>query len=109
MRIKALTTLLLATTAITGCSSDTTESPEQASIAAGKALFEENCAACHPRSGRGDYLKRIPVTLLARRSEQELKTWIIGKDQHRVMPSFEHLQDEQIQSLADYLKSQIGR
>jgi mono/diheme cytochrome c family protein len=79
------------------------------SVAAGEALFMENCSGCHPRSGRGDYLKRIPVTLLARKSQYELMEWIKGSGQHREMPSFEALSDEERAALADYLHSQILR
>lgn len=78
-----------------------------ATVVAGEQLFQENCSECHPRSGRGDYLKRIPATLLTRKSQHELMEWIKGSGQHREMPSFEKLTDEERASLADYLHSQI--
>lgn len=94
-----------------GCSEEQkapmSTSPQSASVEAGEKLFQENCSECHPRSGRGDYLQRIPVTLLTRKSQHELMEWIKGAGQHREMPSFESLSDEERASLADYLHSQI--
>lgn len=92
--------------ALFGCS-DEQKATVSASVKAGEELFQENCSGCHPRSGRGDYLKRIPATLLTRKSQHELMEWIKGLGQHREMPSFENLSDEQRASLADYLHSQI--
>lgn len=86
------------------------EQEVQASYSAGEALFEENCSACHPRTGRGNYLDRLPVTLLVRRSENELKEWILGSDEkHREMPSFVNLSESELQHLAVYLKKQTNR
>ena len=76
-------------------------------VARGEALFGELCAECHPRSGRGDYLKRIPATLLTRRSEQALMDWIAGTDEHREMPAFDQLSEDERRALATYLRSQI--
>lgn len=76
---------------------------------AGEALFKQHCQECHPRSGRGDYLKRIPVTLLTRKSQYELMVWIEGTDSHREMPSFSHLSSSEREEIADYLLSQITR
>ncbi|WP_438951946.1 c-type cytochrome [Porticoccus sp.] len=103
--IKTLCALMLTATLI-GCG-ERQEVPEDPSVVMGEVLFQENCAACHPRTGRGDYLKRIPVTLLKRKTQQELMAWIRGKDQHREMPSFENLSDEKRQALANYLHSQL--
>ena len=94
-----------------GCSDN-----EQASVATGndsiqrgEQLFVENCQTCHPRSGRGDYLKRIPATLLTRKSEYELIAWIQGNEKHREMPNFDHLDQQQLENLADFLKAEISR
>ena len=103
MLATALTTVTLA-----GCSDSRREDPDQAaSIVRGETLFQDNCARCHPRSGRGDYLKRIPATLLVRRSEAELIEWIQGSDKHREMPNFTDLSEEQKLDLASYLLSQV--
>jgi len=91
---------------LAGCG-DKETSVEDPSVAVGEKLFQENCSECHPRTGRGDYLKRIPATLLTRRSQNELMEWIKGSDQHREMPSFEHFSVEERAALADYLESQI--
>lgn len=91
--------------ALVGC--DKKQEPISASVVAGEALFQENCSTCHPRSGRGDYLKRIPATLLTRKTQQELMSWIKGSGEHREMPSFDNLTDEERAALADYLHSQI--
>ena len=87
--------------ALIGCGGEKA-SPDP-SVVAGEALFQE----CHPRSGRGDYLKRIPATLLTRKSQSELMQWIKGSGEHREMPSFDNLTDEERAALADYLHSQI--
>ncbi len=81
----------------------------QGSPAAGQVLFEETCAGCHPRSGRGNYLKRIPMTLLTRRSEYELKEWIRGSDEHREMPNFDTFSETELGDLAAYLKQEINK
>lgn len=117
--MKQVFSVVLAVLLLTACGSETEEQPvmqetvsaEQRAAAenlTGEALFEELCASCHPRSGRGDYLKKIPATLLTRRSEAELAEWIRGLDQHREMPSFEFLSEEQLASLAEYLQSEIA-
>jgi mono/diheme cytochrome c family protein len=90
--------------ALIGCGDK--KAPPSPSVVAGEALFQENCSTCHPRSGRGDYLKRIPATLLTRKSQYELMEWIKGSNQHREMPSFDNLTDEERAALADYLHSQ---
>ena len=79
----------------------------QEQIDRGQALFMAHCDNCHPRSGRGDYLKNIPATLLTRRSESELVDWIQGSDKHREMPNFTHLSAAEKRDLATYLLSQI--
>ena len=110
MKQHALAAILLATTLLTGCDGkapDASAEQQREEIAAGTALFEANCASCHPRTGRGDYLKNIPVTLLTRRTEQELIDWIRGSDKHREMPAFTHLNQNEVKSLAAYLHSQI--
>ncbi|MGD9660073.1 MAG: cytochrome c [Porticoccaceae bacterium] len=102
---------VFASALIQGCS-DSTPDQDSAEAAAriqqGAALFEANCAQCHPRSGRGDYLKKIPATLLTRRSEHELVTWIEGSDKHREMPNFTELSDSERSALAAYLFDQIS-
>lgn len=75
----------------------------------GGELFASYCADCHPRRGRGDYLKRIPATLLARRSQAQLVEWIRGVDQHRDMPSFTDLNNRQLEALAAYLAAEVSR
>ncbi|MEH6639351.1 MAG: cytochrome c [Porticoccaceae bacterium] len=80
-----------------------------ASVAAGETLFMENCSSCHPRTGRGNYLKRLPKSRLNRRSEHELKTWIRGSGEHREMPNFDNLTETQLDNLAAYLKRETGK
>lgn len=86
-------------------------SPETLSAEAerGGELFAVLCADCHPRRGRGDYLKRIPATLLARRSEAELIGWIQEVKQHSVMPAFASLDQQQLEALAAYLAAEVTR
>ena len=91
---------------LAGCE-ETAKPHTDSAVALGEALFVENCAECHPRTGRGDYLKRIPATLISRRSSYELMAWIEGTDQHREMPSFSHLTEEERAALAAYLFTEI--
>lgn len=93
--------------ALLGCSGEEEQAQVSASVTVGEKLFQKNCSTCHPRSGRGDYLQRIPATLLTRKSQHELMEWIKGSGQHREMPNFVNLTDEERASLADYLHSQI--
>lgn len=110
MRIFAVAVLAVA---LIGCDSQRAEDDDrqerQQAIAAGEALFQENCASCHPRGGRGDYLKRIPATLLIRRSETELITWIRGSDKHREMPAFVDFNEDEMKNLAAFLFREIER
>lgn len=110
--MKFFAALMISSLLLIGCAkeeSDDQEAGLAASVAAGEKLFSELCASCHPRSGRGDYLKRIPATLLTRRSNEELIEWIRGRDQHREMPSFDYLSDEELSALADFLKAEIDK
>lgn len=97
---------ITATAVLSGCG-DKGEALVDPSVAVGEKLFQENCSECHPRTGRSDYLARIPATLLTRKSQNELMGWIKGSNQHREMPSFDSLTDEERASLANYLESQI--
>lgn len=93
-----------------GCGADksaATDQEELAQIASGKALFMDLCEKCHPRTGRGDYLQRIPATVLVRRSEAELMAWIEGSDKHRMMPNFVNLTEREKRDLASYLLDQL--
>lgn len=105
IKSKSLFVLLVAT-GLVACG-DKGKVEVDPSVVAGEKLFQENCSECHPRTGRSDFLKRIPATLLTRKSQNELMEWIKGSDRHREMPSFEHLSDEERASLANYLESQI--
>lgn len=101
---------VLCSAVLAGCAEkeDTASDPEhQLRVERGQALFMEHCDSCHPRGGRGDYLKRIPATLLVRRSEAELVDWIQGSDKHREMPNFTNLSAQEKNDLAAYLLAQI--
>lgn len=104
--------LCLTGVGLVGCGANESDPEAEqlaASIAAGEAVFNENCAECHPRSGRGNYLKRIPADMLTRRSATELMAWIRGRDQHREMPSFTDLEEAGMLALVDYLQAEINR
>lgn len=113
LTLAALAAISLVT--LSGCGADDQAAEGSAaqqraeSMAAGQVLFEQTCATCHPRSGRGNYLKRIPATVLTRRSELELMAWIRGSDKHRDMPNFDNLSEAQRRDLAVYLRAQIGK
>jgi len=105
--IKARIVLALACSVGLVACGERTASEQDPSVAVGEALFKEHCSECHPRTGRSDYLKRIPATLLTRKSQNELMQWIEGSERHREMPAFDHLTVEERASLANYLESQI--
>ncbi|MDX2464060.1 MAG: cytochrome c [Porticoccus sp.] len=107
MKYKHSILIAVAVIALSGCSDDKAPTETSVAVMTGEKLFQENCSECHPRTGRGDYLKRIPATLLTRKSQYELMEWIKGSGQHREMPSFEKFTDEERAYLADYLHSQI--
>ncbi len=98
----------LFTLTLTGCDRKVMEEPDPA-LKKGAELFAENCSKCHPRTGRGDYLKRIPATLLTKKSAEELRIWIRGAYQHREMPSFEDLSEAELNALVAYLHNEITR
>ncbi len=113
---RAVFTVLAITLAVAACSrsdnAPTAKSPppdQTPLVAAGEKLFEQYCAGCHKHRGRGNYIERIPATLLTRRSKQELMDWIRGSDKHREMPNFRMLSDEEREQLAAYLKAQIHK
>ena len=105
--VSALTIVLLGFAAGCGDQTGSTDPEMAARVEAGEALFQENCSHCHPRGGRGDYLKRIPATVLTRRSADELSAWIAGSDKHREMPNFPNLSAEQREALSSYLLDQL--
>lgn len=107
---KAVILTIVSTLALASCGKNkekAVDPAEQQAIARGQALFSTHCIECHPRSGRGDYLKRIPATLLTRRSEAELVKWIQGSDKHREMPNFTNLSEQEKHDLASFLLSQV--
>lgn len=103
--------LLMAAAAVAGCDRQREDirAADSENLAAGEKLFAQYCAQCHPRSGRGDYLKRIPVTVLNRRSDTELIGWIRGSERHREMPNFDHFSEKQEKQLATFLLNEVTR
>ncbi len=108
MRPSAILTLLAALL-LNGGGADNANAAadKQEQIASGQVLFMDLCAKCHPRTERGDYLQRIPATVLTRRSEAELMAWIAGRDKHRLMPTFVNLTEQEKHDLAIYLLNQL--
>ncbi len=105
-----LAVVLASSVSLVGCDKYKSGGVEQDSVLRqGAQLFTDNCSKCHPRTGRGDYLKRIPATMLTKKSADELKVWIRGVGQHREMPSFETMNEEQLNALTAYLKKEITR
>ncbi len=105
-----LAAALASTVSLTGCDKYKSGGVEEdPMLQQGARLFAENCSECHPRTGRGDYLKRIPATMLTKKSADELKHWIRGVGQHREMPSFDTMNEEQLNALTAYLKKEITR
>lgn len=101
--------LALTGAGLLGCEQSAAPAYPQQQVTAGEALFEQHCMGCHPREGRGDYLRRIPATMLVHKSEQELVAWIRGQGQHREMPSFTYLTQSEVRDLAAYLKSRVDQ
>ena len=102
--------MMILSLAIGGCSSENSEDSANAqAVEKGEALFGVYCEECHPHTGRGDYLDRIPATLLTRRTEHELTDWILGTESHREMPNFSNLSLRERKDLAAYLLTQIDK
>ncbi|MGV6807277.1 MAG: cytochrome c [bacterium] len=106
--------LLVAGFLLAGCSENNKGGSEESGSGidlsvAGEQIFRDNCSGCHPRGGRGDYLQKIPATFLVNQSGYELINWIQGRDQHREMPSFTHLTEDELDALVVYLKKEINR
>ncbi|MDP8922099.1 MAG: CopD family protein [Chloroflexota bacterium] len=78
--------------------------PDTASLARGKALYEQHCAACHGATGRGDgplaqSLRPRPadfrVHMAAGHTDGELFAWISKGVPGTAMPAFEGLLSEE--------------
>ena len=113
MSAKTMSVLMTLALAVAGCVEEAEKDQQEIAEALlqdkGASLFQQNCSRCHERAGRGDYLSKIPATVLSRRSPAELKQWIKGSGEHRQMPDFDNLDEEQLTALSAYLHSQISR
>jgi mono/diheme cytochrome c family protein len=109
MRITVAMMIVLPSIMLVACNRESADPEQQALITQGKSLFEVNCGECHPRKGRGNYLKKIPATLLTKKTSADLKEWILGYGEHREMPSFDHLSQQELEALIAYLEDQIRR
>ena len=85
---------------------------DAAAAARGKAVYDENCAACHGETGEGDASQGAPklsdpITLFGGSREQLIAQ--IAEPKHGVMPAWAHrLEDVTIKQLALYVHSLGG-
>jgi mono/diheme cytochrome c family protein len=83
----------------------------RADIEAGRAVYQDNCAACHGSAGRGNpamaaAMKGLDLSKAAGKSPDAIGSIIRnGKDQ---MPAFKELTDEQVRQLVDFVRSLGG-
>lgn len=83
--------------------------PDQAAAKKGKALFGQNCAACHgenARGGEGPNLVRSLVVLHDEKGEAIGQVVRNGRPEGG-MPAFKNLSQEQIYDIAEYLHQQV--
>jgi mono/diheme cytochrome c family protein len=82
----------------------------------GKKLFDDKCALCHGRNGKGDgpaaaALSPKPVDFKSSKFWQSTSDKKIAdtiRNGHGVMPAFD-LSDDQIQAVIDYLKQSFKK
>jgi mono/diheme cytochrome c family protein len=78
----------------------------QASAEAGALLFRSNCATCHGEEGAGGTAVAVDQEDLLKNADDTFlyQTLIIGRG-NATMPSWEHLDENQLYSIVRYLRS----
>jgi cytochrome c oxidase cbb3-type subunit 3 len=76
-------------------------------IAAGKRIFEANCAPCHGKNAEGTK-KRPPLTserVQTQATEGDLHWLLVNGSMRKGMPSWAKLPDQQLWQVITYLKT----
>ena len=71
----------------------------------GRALYEENCSACHQSEGKGGIGLPLTEEILAQLSDDYIAKTIRNGRPGRIMPSFESLSDAQVGALLRHIRS----
>jgi cytochrome c oxidase cbb3-type subunit 3 len=71
----------------------------------GKALYEENCSACHQSEGKGGIGLPLTEEILSQVSDDYIAKTIRNGRPGRIMPAFIALSDAQVQAILEYIRS----
>lgn len=72
----------------------------------GEDLYNENCAGCHKKTGKGNFLAGIPANVNTALNQEQVVALISrGSGTHQKMPVFDALNQDQVQRIAQYLTS----
>lgn len=74
----------------------------------GRQLYEDNCSVCHQTKGKGGIGLPLTAPILKQVSDDYLlKTIRVGRP-GRIMPSFQHLSDAQVQAIVHHMRGWTG-
>lgn len=97
---------------LSGAQFEEGKAPEKAVLENGKALYEENCAACHQENGSGDHEQGAPAlndAIWLYGGDKQTIVHTIRYSRYGIMPSWnQRLDDETIKKLAIYVHSLGG-
>ena len=101
MRSLSITLLLTALLGLSACDS---ERSDDMAITAGKALYEEHCAACHSIEGQGSIFADYPSVKGTALETLEIVHRVIGTEpQARKMPTFSELDEAEAELIARFI------
>ncbi|MEH6823053.1 MAG: cytochrome c [Motiliproteus sp.] len=98
MKLIVVSSLMLM---LLGCGSD-----DKQSATNGEALFNEVCADCHKKSGKGNFLAGIPANATTELSSEQIVVLITqGLPAYKQMPVFSGISEDQAKAIANHLKT----
>ncbi len=71
----------------------------------GKALYEENCSACHQSEGKGGIGLPLTEEILSQLTDDYIAKTIRSGRPGRIMPAFVALSDAQVAAILQYIRS----
>ncbi len=104
--MKSLILTLLLSASLLGLSACDSERTDDMAITAGKALYEEHCAACHSIEGQGSIFKNYPSIKGTALETLDIVHRVTGSEpQDRKMPTFTELNEAEAELIARFIKT----